>query len=78
MISYDKAERLLTVAEVAEILHIHPNTLRRWTDEGRIAAYRITARGDRRFKPSEVANFLTELNPYKDPGDLQRGIRPII
>jgi excisionase family DNA binding protein len=66
MNSYAGAERLLTVAEVAELLHIHPNTLRRWADEGRIAAYRITVRGDRRFRPSDVEDFLNEFNPYLD------------
>jgi excisionase family DNA binding protein len=63
MTIYDKAERLLTVAEVAEMIHVHPNTLRRWADEGTIAAYRISLRGDRRFKPSDVADFLTKFNP---------------
>ena len=64
MISYDGAERLLTVAEVSEMLHVHPNTLRRWADEGKIAAYRITNRGDRRFRPSDVNQFLNEFNPH--------------
>jgi excisionase family DNA binding protein len=66
MISYDGVERLLTVAEVSELLHVHPNTLRRWADEGKISAYRITNRGDRRFKPSDVKTFLTEFNPQLD------------
>jgi len=33
---------LLTVREVARLLHVHPNTLRRWSNKGRIRAYRIT------------------------------------
>jgi len=53
---------MLTVREVARLLHIHPNTLRRWSNRGRIRAYRITPRGDRRFKREEIARFLTELN----------------
>ena len=67
MISYNPTVKLLTVAEVAEMLHVHPNTLRRWADEGRIANLRITHRGDRRFKLSDVENFLLEMNPYKYP-----------
>ena len=57
---------MLTVKEVARLLHIHPNTLRRWSNKGRIRAYRITTRGDRRFKREEIAHFLAELNSHAD------------
>jgi excisionase family DNA binding protein len=53
---------MLTVREVARLLHVHPNTLRRWSNTGRIKAYRITPRGDRRFKREEIAKFLEEFN----------------
>jgi excisionase family DNA binding protein len=45
---------MLTVREVAQLLHVHPNTLRRWSNNGRIRAYRITPRGDRRYKREEI------------------------
>ncbi|MGA8850029.1 MAG: helix-turn-helix domain-containing protein [Dehalococcoidia bacterium] len=57
---------MLTVREVARIFHVHPNTLRRWSNNGRIKAYRITPRGDRRFKREEIAQFLAELNSHVD------------
>jgi len=57
---------MLTVREVARLLHVHPNTLRRWSNNGRIRAYRITPRGDRRFKRDEIARFLAELNSHAD------------
>jgi excisionase family DNA binding protein len=57
---------MLTLREVAELLHVHPNTLRRWSNDGRIKAYRITPRGDRRFKREEIARFLAELNDQAD------------
>jgi len=53
---------MLTLREVARLLHVHPNTLRRWSNDGKIRAYRITERGDRRFKREEIARFLAELN----------------
>jgi len=56
----NKLEKMLTVREAAQLLHIHPNTLRRWSDKGRIKAYRITARGDRRYKRSDLIRFLEE------------------
>lgn len=55
-------EPMITVREVARLLHIHPNTLRRWADRGIIRAYRITSRGDRRFRREDIAHFLAELN----------------
>ena len=59
---------MLTVREVAELLHIHTNTVRRWSDQGVLRAYRIAHRGDRRFRREDVARFLAELN-YGDESD---------
>jgi excisionase family DNA binding protein len=58
----DHISDMLTVREVARLLHVHPNTLRRWSNNGRIRAYRIAERGDRRYKREEIAQFLDELN----------------
>jgi len=57
---------MLTVREVARLIHVHPNTLRRWSNNGRIQAYRITPRGDRRFEREEIARFLAEFNGHAD------------
>ncbi len=62
MVSNNEIGPMLTVREVAELLHIHSNTLRRWADRGTIRAYRITSRGDRRFRQRDIAHFLDELN----------------
>jgi len=59
-------DELMTVREVARLLHVHPNTLRRWSNDGRLRAYRITSRGDRRFKREEIARFLEELSEVRD------------
>jgi excisionase family DNA binding protein len=59
---------MLTVREVSRLFHIHPNTLRRWSNDGRIKAYRITPRGDRRFRREEIARFLADLNRDGDNG----------
>jgi excisionase family DNA binding protein len=66
MESDERMSDMLTVREVARLFHIHPNTLRRWSNNGRIRAYRITPRGDRRFKREEIVRFLAELNSQAD------------
>jgi excisionase family DNA binding protein len=58
----DGMSNMLTVREVADLLHVHPNTLRRWSNKGMIRAYRINQRGDRRFKREEIVRFLAELS----------------
>jgi excisionase family DNA binding protein len=69
MISQSDIGHLLTVREVAEMLHVHSNTLRRWSDEGIIKSYRISRRGDRRFRREDVNNFLAEQNRNIDVGE---------
>ena len=68
MVTDNQMGNMLTVREVASLLHVHPNTLRHWSDAGKIRAYRITTRGDRRFMRQDVARFLAELNAYKSNG----------
>jgi diguanylate cyclase (GGDEF)-like protein/excisionase family DNA binding protein len=53
-------EALLSVAQAAALLGVHPNTIRTWTDAGRLTAYRINARGDRRFRRTDVERLLVE------------------
>jgi excisionase family DNA binding protein len=55
---------MLAVKDVARLLHIHVNTVRRWSDHGIIRSYRITRRGDRRFRQEDIALFLAELNEF--------------
>lgn len=51
---------VLTVRQVARLLNIHINTVRRWSNQGILKAYRIGPRGDRRFKREDIAILLLE------------------
>lgn len=51
---------MLTISEVAQLLSVHINTVRRWSNQGVLKAYRIGSRGDRRFRQEDVANFLLQ------------------
>jgi len=45
--------KLLTTRQAAEILNVHENTIRRWSEKGIIKSYRIGPRADRRFTESD-------------------------
>lgn len=60
----DEIKPMLTVKDVAHLLNIHVNTVRRWSDQGILKAYHITRRGDRRFKQEDIAHFLAEYNEF--------------
>lgn len=50
--------RLLTASEVAEMLHLHVNTVKRLGDRGELPFFRVCKRGDRRFRYDDVLDFL--------------------
>jgi excisionase family DNA binding protein len=50
--------KLLTATEVADLLHLHVNTVKRLGDRGEIPFYRVCKRGDRRFRYDDVLDFL--------------------
>jgi excisionase family DNA binding protein len=54
-----RIEPMLTTSDVARLLNVHINTVRRWSNQGTLKTYRIGARGDRRFRREDIANFLS-------------------
>lgn len=46
--------KLLRLGEGAEILGVHPETLRRWADSGKVPSVR-TPGGERRFRREDIA-----------------------
>ena len=64
-----ESDTLLSVAQAASLLGVHPNTIRSWTDAGRLTAYRINSRGDRRFRRGDVVRLLVEDGVAADDSD---------
>ena len=60
MVNNNELGPLLTVREVARVLHVHSNTLRRWSDRGLIETFRIGPRGDRRFRKEDILRMIAE------------------
>jgi excisionase family DNA binding protein len=52
------SRQMLTVNEVAHLLHVHPNTIRLWSKLGTLKSYRIGKRRDYRFNLADVETFL--------------------
>ena len=51
---------MLTTSDVARLLNVHINTVRRWSNRGILKTYRIGSRGDRRFDHKDVEQFLSQ------------------
>ncbi len=68
MANRDEIASLLTTSDVARLLNIHINTVRRWTNEGKLRAYRIGSRGDRRFQRADIASFLAQKSLEESQG----------
>lgn len=49
-----KKIKLLRIHEAAEILGVHPETLRRWDRQGILNAIRVGARKDRRYATEDI------------------------
>lgn len=52
--------KLLTIQQVAEVLNVHTETLRRWDKSGRLKAVRLGPRGDRRYNKANIEKLLKE------------------
>lgn len=51
---------MLTTSEAAQLLGVHANTVRHWSQNGILKAYRLGPRSDRRFRREDVDALLKE------------------
>ena len=52
-------EELMATRDVCKVLRIHPNTVKKWSDNGKLpVAARIGNRNDRRFRQRDVQKIL--------------------
>ena len=60
----------VSVAGAARLLGVHPNTVRAWSEQGRLPFVRINERGDRRYRVSALEAFLDDdaATPAAGPG----------
>jgi excisionase family DNA binding protein len=67
----------LSVTKAARLLGVHPNTVRAWSDAGRLRYYRINPRGDRSYRLGSLQRFLAaaENAPVELSGAAGEGSR---
>lgn len=53
---------ILTLTEVSEMLHVHPNTLRNWDANGTLKPLRMGEKKIRRYRRSDVEAFLQQID----------------
>ena len=62
MVTDNQMSNMLTVREVASVLHVHPNTLRRWSDAGTIRSTAsppgVTEDSCDRMLPASLPNLM--------------------
>lgn len=61
----------LTVGDVASLLHVHADTVRRWAHDGKLRSW-LTPGGQRRFRRSDVEAL---LSPPVEPRHADRGTK---
>ena len=62
----ESLDRMLTLNEVAYLLHVHPSTVRRWEKNGQLRSYRLGPKSVIRFKMEDVFNFINLTNKSED------------
>lgn len=58
-------ERLVRLSPAARFIGVHPDTLRRWTEQRLIRHYRLGPRRDRYFDKNDLAEHL--VTHRRDP-----------
>lgn len=62
-----KLSEYVKIAEAAEILGVSQNTLRNWSEAGKIPTHRNPANGYRLFRRSDLEKFLANVAKPQHP-----------
>lgn len=54
----DPDSEAMTTGQVAQLLYVHPNTIRKWCRAGFIKSFRVGPRADRRFLRSDIEQIV--------------------
>ena len=60
MVKNNNIDPMLTARDVARLISVHINTVRRWSNQGVLKTYYIGSRGDRRYQKEDIYSFLRQ------------------
>jgi len=60
MSNLEKLPDILTLKQACEVLNCHPNTLRKWDNNGTLKAIRFGKRGDRRYRKEDILKIISK------------------
>jgi excisionase family DNA binding protein len=63
--------KMLTLRETAELLGVHPNTVREWSNRGSLPFYSFSTRGDRRFSLGDLEAFIARHRRGESAGSVE-------
>jgi excisionase family DNA binding protein len=69
---------MLRAGEAAQLLGVHVNTIRRWSDKGILISYHIGPRGDRRFRRVDLESFLKQGRQKEEELPTPRDLRGMV
>lgn len=69
----DSPRQLLTLEDAAEFLGVSKTSLRRWTNDGRLACHRVGVRRERRFAMADLEAFLASGSGDATPEAAEAG-----
>ena len=52
---------LLSIGEVSQIFHIHPDTLRNWEKSGDLVPLRVGPRKDRKYRKQDIETIIAKM-----------------
>ena len=71
-----KQRVLVGITEAAQLLGVHPNTLRKWTDDGIVPHTRLPS-GYRRYRVEELERFRASLESGGEETDRKQDSGPV-
>lgn len=57
---------LLNISEAADLLNVSKVTIRRWTNDGKLACFRVGSRKERRFLEADLRKLISTANEHKN------------
>jgi hypothetical protein len=63
--NYNSISAMLTAREASRLLFVDENTLRCWTNQGKIKAYNLGRRGDCRYKREDALRYFAKISIAK-------------